>query len=130
MPYVFGFHPYFFAPFTEKAQARIDTQATRAWDNVEKRERSLDGIALGGGEVDLHLIDHNKTSSALRLPSGTVEVLGSDAFVRWVIWTLPGKEFICLEPWTGPGDALNTGVGLRNLAPGADERMSVEIRSA
>jgi len=128
MPYGFGFHPYFFVPLAEKAGARIDTAATRAWDNVEKRERPLGEIALGQGESDLHLLDHGSTQSALRCASGAVEVVGSDAFVRWVIWTLPGKEFVCLEPWTGPGNGLNSGEGLRWLAAGADETLSVEIR--
>jgi galactose mutarotase-like enzyme len=82
----------------------------------------------GRRSVDLHLIDHNRSDSALTLPSGKISLKGSDAFQRWVIWTQPGKDFICLEPWTGPGNGLNTGEGLRTLAPGADERMSVEIR--
>ena len=127
MPYGFGFHPYFLAPLAEKAQARIDTRATRAWDNVAKVERALGELALGGAEVDLHLLDHDATSSALHLPGGSVAVKGSAAFVRWVIWTLPGKEFICLEPWTCPGNALNSGAGLRTLAPGAAEELWLEI---
>ena len=26
-----------------------------------------------------------------------------------VFWTLKGKDFYCLEPWTGPRNAMNTG---------------------
>ncbi len=129
MPYGFGFHPYFLAPLGEKAGARIDTSATRVWDNVEKRERPLGRLYLGGPEQDLHLLDHPATSSALHLPRGTVAVDGSPQFKRWVIWTLPEKEFICLEPWTCPGNALNTGEGLRALAPGMSDSLWVEIRS-
>lgn len=132
MPYGFGFHPYFLADFQEKEEASIDTNATRAWDNVEKRERPIagsKGIQLGGPEVDLHLIDHNRTDSALTLPSGKISLKGSDAFQRWVIWTQPGKDFICLEPWTGPGNGLNSGEGLRTLAPGKDETLWLEIFS-
>jgi len=130
MPYGFGFHPYFLAPLGEKAQARIDTRATRVWDNVARLERPLGALALGGPEVDLHLLDHQATASALHLPSGSIAVTGSEAFVRWVIWTLPGKEFICLEPWTCPGNALNTGLGLRTLAPGASDELWLELAGA
>ena len=43
-------------------------------------------------------------------PGQTPVVLeGSPEMTRWVIWTLAGKDFVCLEPWTCPGDALNTG---------------------
>ncbi len=129
MPYGFGFHPYFLAPLAEKSAAHIETTATRAWDNVEKRERPLGKIQLGGPEQDLHLLDHPNTSSALHLPRGAVAVDGSPQFKRWVIWTLPEKEFICLEPWTCPGNALNTGEGLRTLAPGLSDSLWVEIRS-
>jgi galactose mutarotase-like enzyme len=129
MPYGFGFHPYFHVALEEKAQAKIETQATQAWDNVLKKDRPLGKIELGGSEVDLHLLDHNATHSALTTPSGTINIKGSDAFVRWVIWTLPGKEFVCLEPWTCPGNALNTGAGLRTLEAGADETLWLEISS-
>jgi galactose mutarotase-like enzyme len=44
-----------------------------------------------------------------------------------VIWTLRGRDFVCLEPWTCPGDALNTGAGLLFLAPGETRALRLEI---
>jgi len=45
-------------------------------------------------------------------------------FTTLVVWTLPGRDFVCVEPWTAPGGALATGLALP-LAPGAVERLAV-----
>ena len=119
MPFGFGFHPYFLVPNDEKRAARIETGATRAFDNVEKKNIDLHGIDLAAGEVDLHLLDHNCDESALSWFGRSVRVRASSDYRRWVIWTLPGKDFVCLEPWTCPGDALNTHEMLIELPPGA-----------
>jgi len=129
MPFGFGFHPYFAVPVDEKAATTIETSATRAFDNVRKANIDLHGIDLAAGEVDLHLLDHDCTESELAWFAGTtrVRVRASPDYRRWVIWTLPEKPFVCLEPWTCPGDALNTGEGLITLAPGATWDGFVEL---
>ena len=129
MPFGFGFHPYFAVPVAEKVATRIETSATRAFDNVHKANIDLHGIELAGGEVDLHLLDHDCSSSALTWFHKVV-INASDDYRRWVIWTLPNKPFVCLEPWTCPGDALNTGEQLLTLASGATWRGFVEYSVA
>ena len=127
MPYAAGFHPYFFVRDADKSRARVPTGATRAWDNVQKREIAIDAIDLTAAEVDLHLIDHGKSEATLDLGDASVVVRGSEAYRRWVIWTLRGKDFVCLEPWTAPANALNTGDGLRVVEPGSRDTLFVEI---
>jgi galactose mutarotase-like enzyme len=129
MPYAAGFHPYFFVRDADKSRARVPTTATRAWDNVEKREIALAGpIDLTQREVDLHLVDHGASEATLELGDGArVVVSASDAYRRWVIWTLAGKDFVCLEPWTAPANALNTRDHLRVLAPGSTDELYLEI---
>jgi galactose mutarotase-like enzyme len=131
MPFAAGFHPYFCVPDAEKSAARIPTGATRAWDNVAKREIALEPgapIALAGREVDLHLVDHGAARAELVLGGGErVVVSGSPAFSRWVIWTLPGRDFVCLEPWTAPANALNTGESLMVVPPGEARELWTEI---
>jgi galactose mutarotase-like enzyme len=128
MPFAIGFHPYFFVPAAEKARASIPTTATRAWDNVTKKEIDLPRIDLSAGEVDLHLVDHGRSSATLALGDGRrVELRGSDHFRRWVVWTLPGRDFVCLEPWSAPADALNGGQELLRAAPGAPVELWLEI---
>jgi len=126
LPFALGYHPYFAAG--DKRRLSIDTRATRAFDNVTKREVAFTRFDLTATEVDLHLLDHGSSESALHLDDGSrVRVVGSPDFVRWVVWTKAGKDFVCLEPWTAPGNALNTGEGLFALPPGANHESSVDI---
>lgn len=127
MPYGFGTHPYFFVPVAQKALARLPTRATRAWDNVTKQTRELPVVALDAGEVDLHLLGHGASSAELSLPDGRVVLGGDDGWRRWVVWTLPGRDFVCVEPWTSPADALNTGDDLLHLAPGESRAHRLSI---
>ena len=107
---------------------RIATSATRAFDNVTRREIAITGpVDLTRPEVDLHLIDHDASASALTTPAHTIAIRGSDEYRHWVVWTLAGKDFVCLEPWTCPANALNTGDRLITLAPGASRALWVEI---
>ena len=131
MPFGAGFHPYFHVPEAEKAGARIVTDATRAFDNAAKQEVMLGaGIDLTQNEVDLHLWDHGRSSAELTRPGApTVRLSGSPEFTHWVVWTLKGRDFVCLEPWTCPGNALNTGDRLLVLGPGESRMLSLEIAS-
>lgn len=129
MPLHAGLHPYFFVPQSEKALTRIATAATRAFDNVTKGEVPFTGFDLTAFEVDLHLVDHGSTEGAIDRPDGThLSISGSAEFSRWVVWTLAGKDFVCLEPWTAPADALNTRQGLLFVPPGERRVLAVTIR--
>jgi galactose mutarotase-like enzyme len=126
MPYGVGYHPYF--AVADKAGARIDTRATKAFDNVTKTTGPFTAFDLTAPEVDVHLIDHGGTASALHLSDGArIDVRGSAEFTRWVVWTVTGKPFVCLEPWTCPGNALNTGESLIRVAPGASHESWIEV---
>lgn len=128
MPLHAGFHPYFHVPDAAKRQAVVETAATRAFDNVAKAERPLGRLDLTLAEVDLHLVDHGSSRCVLRRPGAPPVVLeGSPEMTRWVVWTLAGKDFVCVEPWTAPADALNTGEGLLWVAPGETRRLQLRI---
>lgn len=130
MPFATGFHPYFHVAQSEKSKTHIVTNATRAYDNFAKREITLTGpIDLTATEVDLHLIDHGSNEAVLLRADGTrIRVSGSPEFSRWVVWTLEGKDFVCLEPWTAAADALNTGRDLLLLAPNETRELVTTIR--
>lgn len=127
MPFGFGFHPYFFVPDAAKRATTIATRATQAFDNVTKQTIALPAIDLTRPEVDLHLLDHGSSASELVSPGGTVQLRGSPEYTHWVVWTLAGRDFVCLEPWTCPGNALNTGDRLLVLAPMESRSLSLEI---
>jgi galactose mutarotase-like enzyme len=126
LPFAFGIHPYFLV--TDKAGASIATKATRAFDNVTKTVVPFHGFDLTASEVDLHLIDHGSTASMLAWGDGAhLAIRASPELVRWVVWTLAGRDFVCVEPWTAPADALNTGESLLELAPAARKALWIEM---
>ena len=132
MPFAAGFHPYFFVRDAEKPRASVPTGATKAWDNVTKKMIDLTvPIDLGAEEVDLHLIDHGRSDAVLDLGDGRpISLKASPEFQRWVVWTLAGRDFVCLEPWTAGANALNDGQNLIVLPPGETKDLWVEISVA
>lgn len=131
MPFAAGLHPYFHVRDAEKADVEIETSAEHAWDNVGKQEISLSGdIDLTLPEVDLHLHDHDSATARMKWAGKSVTMTTSEERTRWVIWTLAGKDFVCLEPWTSPGDALNTGDHLIVLGPGELRSLTTKIEFA
>ena len=129
MPFSLGFHPYFHVSDADKARAHIATDATRAYDNVTKKVIDVSGpIDLTVKELDLHLFDHHGNSATLDRGTDRIVVSGDAVFGRWVIWTLAGKDFVCLEPWTSGADALNTGAGLLVLGPGEQKTLTMTMR--
>lgn len=126
MPFGLGFHPYF--QVTDKAKARIETNASLAFNNVTKKTNLFSGFDLTAPEVDLHLLDHRGPSTTLHLADGSIiDLRASPEFALWVVWTLAGKDFVCLEPWTSPGNALNNADRLLTLAPGQTRELWIEI---
>lgn len=127
MPFAAGFHPYFAVPDGAKGRARLPTSATRAFDNRRKRSGPFAGLDFTADELDAHLLDHGASEAHLELDDGTLVVGGSDELDYWVLWTLRGKDFVCVEPWSAPGDALNTGERLRVVAPGARAEVTMTL---
>jgi D-hexose-6-phosphate mutarotase len=97
-PFQLGFHPYFLV--RDKAKARVETEATRAFDNRTGAEVPL-VQDFTRGEVDLHVRDHEDSGTVLhRPPDAPVHLRWSPEFRQLVLWTLPERPFICVEPWT------------------------------
>ncbi len=127
MPFGFGIHPYFLV--SDKAGARIATRATRAFDNVSKTIVPFRGFDLTAKEVDMHLLDHGSSESALDWADGArLELRASPEHRRWVVWTLAGRDFVCVEPWTAPADALNSGESLLFVEPGSSKALWIEMK--
>jgi galactose mutarotase-like enzyme len=129
MPFGAGVHPYFQVAQPQKALARIPTRAIRAWDNTKKTMVDLLGrIDLTGAEVDLHLVGHGADSATLDLGDGhRIEVRASAEYRHWIVWTLGGRDFVCLEPWTCAANALNTGEDLLRVRRGEPVELWTEI---
>ncbi|HEV8549907.1 MAG TPA: galactose mutarotase [Polyangiaceae bacterium] len=126
LPCAVGYHPYFLV--TDKSDVTIDIEGTRVFDNVTKRYAAFDGFDWSAPEVDVHVLDNSRPAAALDFGDGTrLALRGSADFTTWVVWALAGKDYICLEPWTAPGNALNTREHLSELPAGASHDSFVEL---
>jgi galactose mutarotase-like enzyme len=129
LPVAPGWHPYFRVPDVLKAAAHVVTDATHGRDNRTGATVTLNGpIDLTFDEVDLHLADHLAPEVRLIRPDRP------DVFVEFepgvlVVWTLRGKDFVCVEPWMAAANALNTGTATY-VPPGGTARFDVAIRIA
>ncbi len=71
MPFALGFHPYFHVPDAEKSRARIDTDATRGFDNVTKTIPPSPGHSDGVFASESTAGESELAESALGPESGT-----------------------------------------------------------
>ncbi len=94
MPLAMGLHPYFRVPRTKKAdivwnfpQGDLIAQEQRTWSE--------------GGTTSIRnpSVDHPGTKLRVTLPDlGTLILSTSSEYERLWIWSLPGQDFVCIEP--------------------------------
>lgn len=128
MPFSAGFHPYFLV--SDKSQLAFEIPATEFQDHISQNVRpfigsfdfSQDEIDVAFGSVSSQIARVTDRNQGMQL---TLEY--STAFSTLVFWTLIGKEFYCLEPWSAPRNALNTGDHLLYLDPGASLEIEVSL---
>lgn len=133
MPVHSGFHPYFSVPDSAKKDARVPTKATRGFDNRTGQAVTVGALDFTIDELDLRLEDHGRRDARLERGPGRreLQISWSETGNRVVLWTVRGKDYICVEPWTGPGGALATNdPTLIRLAPGETTRLSMRIAPA
>ncbi|MBD3919207.1 aldose epimerase [Paenibacillus sp. PR3] len=118
MPMVAGFHPYF-ATDSKKLAYRSD--ATKLLDYNDNIEKPFSGTYDLNGMVESSaLLDAKQTEIAFPLKNGggSVHLSYSDEFRYVVLWSVEGKPFVCVEPWTALNEALNNKKGLLLVEPG------------
>ncbi len=126
LPHAFGLHPYF--RVTDKAAAAAASDATELWDNVARVRRTFERPDFTAPELDWHLLDHALPGTVLkRAPQRPIRLSWSDGYGVLVLWTVAGREFVCVEPWTAPAGAFPSGEGVRTVAPGEAEVLSFEL---
>ena len=84
-------------------------------------EEEIDGLFNPLTGLATTTIDHSRRSKI---------IMGySYAYSSVVYWTVKGKDYYCLEPWTAPRNAMNTGKLLTYLKPGASCEMLVHLNA-
>ncbi|WP_445330266.1 aldose epimerase family protein [Tychonema sp. BBK16] len=128
MPFSSGFHPYFLAPDKSKLRFEIPGMQYRDQNTHSKGystgvfDPTLDEIDVSFDELTGLAATVTDSSRNLRLTLSY-----NSSYGKLVFWMLKGKDFYCLEPWTAPRNALNTGAHLIYLQPGATCEMLIRM---
>ncbi|KKJ00686.1 aldose epimerase family protein [Prochlorothrix hollandica] len=121
LPMSAGFHPYFAVADGVKGQLQVDIPAQQ-WQVKDTGELLPFGgqFDFGLEEIDMALRSVTGSKATVVDPSRslTLTVEYDAPFKTLVFWAVQGKDFYCLEPWTAPRNALNTGEDLTTVAPG------------
>ncbi|MDJ0597410.1 MAG: aldose epimerase [Crocosphaera sp.] len=120
MPFSFGFHPYFLVK--QKDQLALDIPASSYQVKDTKEIAPYDGnFDFSEDEIDVALKSLKSSSASITDPSRNLKINleWSEQYSTIVFWTLKDKEYVCLEPWSAPRNAISTGENLIELEPGA-----------
>jgi galactose mutarotase-like enzyme len=117
MPFATGFHPYFLAK--DKSQLQFDLPASQYVDHVTGEPSAFQGFPFEEQVIDWVFTDvHSPIATVTNPTDGYRLTLKSENVYKYLVfWTLAGKDFFCLEPWTARRNALNTGTDLQHVPP-------------
>ena len=120
MPFSTGLHPYFNVADKEKLQLDIPDQ--QYLDQMSGAIKPFSGsLDYDRDEIDIAFTAPSRPSASVRhLDRGDRVTLtyDDDTYSTIVFWTVHGKNYYCLEPWSAGRNAINTGDRLTHLAPG------------
>ena len=128
MPFSFGFHPYF--AISDKTQLEFEIPSSEYQDQKTKEIHSFNGnFDFNRDEIDVAFKQLTSQSASVTDHSRKLKLTldYDDAFPILVFWTLKGKDFYCLEPWSAARNSINTGEHLTILEPGANCSASVKL---
>lgn len=118
MPFYAGFHPFFHIKNKDALQFNMDIEKSYM-DYANHQKDIYTGKINFTQPVDFlfHLnqspeysYDMIKTDEQYK-----ISIVTSCDYEYMLLWTEVGRNFVCMEPWMGKPDAMNTGTGLRYL---------------
>jgi galactose mutarotase-like enzyme len=128
MPFSVGLHPYFWVK--DKSQLSFEIPASEYQDQHSLAISRFSGdFDWQAGELDLIFPSLSGFTAILsdQKRRFQIQLNYSELYSKLVFWTVKGKEYVCLEPWTGARNALNTGESLIYLEPGDTTQGLVEM---
>ncbi|NCS58611.1 MAG: aldose epimerase [Microcystis aeruginosa G11-04] len=129
MPFSIGLHPYF--QVTDKTRLSFDIPSSQYLDQRSKTLHSYSGhFDFNLEEIDAAFpqITRHQSSFSDSYHQRQIILGYDDLYTTIVFWTLKDKNYICLEPWSAPRNALNTGEHLTYLEPQSSREAIVEMR--
>jgi galactose mutarotase-like enzyme len=132
MPCSVGFHPYFLVGNKDHLFLNIPCETYQTKDSPEKLP-FLNEFDYRSPEIDIAFTDLTADTANGKEIFNSYEDLTIE--LRWqdpdwhalVFWTVKDREFYCLEPWTAPRNAFNTGIGLKQISPQETWKAQVSI---
>jgi len=127
-PLSFGFHPYF--SVFDKNQLELDIPSREYQGKDAKEIHPFDGnFDFNQDEIDVAFKQLNRTSAVVVDNSRRLELKldYDEIFSTLVFWTVKGKDFYCLEPWSAGRNAINTGENLTVLQPDSDVHATIRL---
>jgi len=134
MPFSAGTHAYFAAP--DKSELKFELPSSEFID----QKTFVTHPFLGGFDFELAEIDvmfFNPTLPSNQTANRAISIdasrnltltLDFDQYHKaLVFWSVKGKDFFCLEPWTAARNSLNTGENLITIEPGATVDMEISM---
>ncbi|HEY9705745.1 MAG TPA: aldose epimerase [Allocoleopsis sp.] len=128
MPFSTGLHPYF--GIKEKNLLRFDIPSEEFIDQKTGEKHKFKGnFDLSWDEIDVIFPELKGNTAKITDLSRNLEIsLKYDqTYSKIVFWTVKGKEFYCIEPWTAARNALNTKEKLIYLQPKTSLETQVEM---
>jgi galactose mutarotase-like enzyme len=128
LPFSAGFHPYF--QCGDKSKLEFAIPSGQYLDQKTKEMHPFSGkFDFGRDEIDFAFGHLRSQSAAVTDHSRKLKLTldYDDIYAMLVFWTLKGKDFYCLEPWTAGRNSLNTGENLTMLEPGASKTASFKL---
>ncbi len=128
MPFSAGLHPYFTVP--DKSKLSFDIPASSYFDHITQDVKSFSGeFDFELDEIDsaFTAISKHQTSISDSHNNSKLTMYYSDFYSTLVFWTIKGKDYVCLEPWSAPRNAMNTEEQLNYIEPGSSYNSVVEM---
>ncbi|MEM8777804.1 MAG: aldose epimerase [Cyanobacteria bacterium P01_G01_bin.49] len=128
MPFSFGFHPYFLAQDKTKLELDIPSSSYQVQQTKEVFPYQ-GGFDFTNDEIDVGFQSLTRSSASMidRQRGFKITLNWSDSYSTFVFWTVKGKDYVCLEPWSAPRNAITTGEQLTQLEPGATCEAMVDM---
>ena len=135
VPVSFGFHPYLRIPSSSRDAWQVTLGAFRRLVLDERMIPTGEREPIARRSVYLEDLGFDDAFDGLAVPAEftatdgeyTLMVEFLDGFSYAQVYAPVGKDFICFEPMTAPTNAINSGDGLRLVAPGGHHRAAFRI---
>lgn len=129
MPFSTGLHPYFFV--SDKTQLQFDLPASEFLDQIEGSSHAFEGnFDWECEEIDVAFRHLNRQTATVKDATSRLSLTleYNSIYSTLVFWTVKGKDYYCLEPWSAPRNALNSGDRLIHLHPYSSLTTLVRLR--